>query len=31
MGSGTYDLTAESMKATYSPIISLVKIGGSIN
>ena len=30
MGSGTYNLTTESMKATYSPILSLVKIGASI-
>ena len=30
MGSGTYDLTTESMKAIYSPIFSLVKIGASV-
>ena len=30
MGSGTYDLTTESMRATYSPILSLVKIGAPI-
>ena len=30
MRCGTYDLTSESMKAMYLPILPLVKIGASV-